>query len=226
MPAGRHQFPIALFLLGIALGPLRAEPRVIARWSFEPDRPGANQVTGGPAAVVKGAIAAPGREGGALAFQDWSTVDYLNPDPRKATRVVVSPPTSAVEGKPDPLTPSYPFRVTAWIYPTADPVYYGGIVEKGLGYGASYRLVLLRGLRVSATLGVAGARVRGETPLKLNTWHEIGLAADGKTLSLWVDGTRVAQAPIPEGMPPRAADPLVIGDRFTGRIDEVTLTAE
>ena len=52
-----------------------------------------------------------GHDGKALAFEDWSIKNYLKPDPKLATRVTLVH---------DPrLNPPFPFKVKAWIYPTA-----------------------------------------------------------------------------------------------------------
>ncbi len=197
-----------------------AEPRLLGKWSFEPPSAQANAVAGGPAAVIEGATASEGREGKGLAFEDWSVKNYLKPDPRQATRVVI---TDGADGR---LNPPLPFRISAWIHPTADPIYYGGIVEKGRGLGSSYRLLLLRGLKVQASVGERHIVVRSPSPLSLNAWHQVGLRAGGGTLSLWVDGQQVASAPLPPDVKLTSGDPIVVGDRFSGRIDEVELSAE
>jgi hypothetical protein len=190
---------------------------VVSRWSFEKDAPGANAVASGPAARIEKAVIAEGHAGSALRFEDWSVQDYLHPDPNRATRVVV--PQDATGG----LGTSYPLRVSVWIHPTADPIYYGGIVERGNGYGAVFRLVLLRGLRVGASIGKVS--VRSSAPIALNAWHEVALTADGKTLTLTVDGVQAAVAELPAGEQ-RAASPdaVVIGERFSGIIDEVSIS--
>lgn len=186
--------------------------------------PGANAVEGAPPARVDGATRAKGRseETGddALAFEDWSVRDYLKPDPRQASRVVVEPAAGSKA-----LSPAVPFSVSAWIYPTADPVYYGGIVEKGRGYDSSYRLLVLRGLALQASLG-SDSVVRSPAPLTLDEWHEVGFQAEPGALVLFVDGKEVARTPMGKSSREESADPLVIGERFTGRIDEVSIRAD
>jgi hypothetical protein len=169
---------------------------------------------------VEGATEADGREGKALAFEDWSVKDYLKPDPRRATRLVVADDAGTR------LNPSLPFRLSAWIYPTADPLYYGGIVEKGRGLGGSYALVLLRGLKVQASLGDRHVVARSSVPITLNAWHQVTLQASGGTLTLTIDGKEAARETIPADTKISSADPLIIGERFSGRIDEVELTGE
>src|SRR5262245_30422880 len=64
-----------------------ARGALVSWWSF--DNGAANTVVGAPAGRVEKARPVEGHEGKALAFEDWSTKDYLKPDPRVATRVVV-----------------------------------------------------------------------------------------------------------------------------------------
>lgn len=194
-----------------------AAPGVIATWSFD-DGGALNKISGGPAGKVERARPADGHAGKALVFEDWSVKNYLKPDPRVATRVVV--PHDAR------LNPAPPFRVTAWIYPTADPVYYGGIVEKGQGYTSSYRLVLLRGLKLEGSLGDPRVSIKSASPITLNAWHEVALVTDGKSLTLMVDGAQAAQAALSAPPRPGSTDPLIVGERFTGSIDEVSLIAD
>src|SRR5262245_53641889 len=190
------------FLLAAAIAsvmpivqPEPAYAAVLSRWGMDGSTTAANAVQGAPAGKVERAQLVDGHDassGKALAFTDWSVVNYLKPDPSLATRVVVPHDSK--------LVPSFPFRVSAWIYPTADPVYYGGIVEKGQGYGSAYRLILLRGLKVQASLGGQNLRAVGPAPLTLNAWHEVTLVADGMNLALMVDGKEVAKTPIPSGL--------------------------
>jgi len=208
----------AWVIVGCVAAPVAAGPALVSRWSFEPEAPGANAVDGAPAGRVEGAVTAEGHAGKALQFEDWSVKDYVKPDPRQASRVVV--PSSPVLD----LTP--PFKISAWIYPTAAPVFYGGIVERGSGYGAAYRLILLRGLQIEAALGEQHVSVRSAAPVTLNTWHEVAMAADGKTLVLTIDGKEAGRIAATATTKVTAAADLVIGERFSGRIDEVSIVAE
>jgi len=99
-------------------------------------------------------------------------------------------------------------------------------VEKGQGYGAAYRLILLRGLKVQASLGDQNIKAVSAAPVALNAWHEVTLAADGKNLTLLVDGKEAARTPIPPGLKISSTEPLLFGNRFTGRIDEISLSSD
>lgn len=208
---------LALGILSLVSGGAHAEPSILSRWTFD-DGTAANAIAGAPAGSIERARSVEGHAGKALLFEDWSIRNYLKPDPRIATRVVV--PHDAR------LNPPSPFRVTAWIYPTAEPVYYGGIVEKGHGYGASYRLVLLRSLKVEASVGERHLVARSASPVTLNAWHEVTLAVDSRTLELVVDGAKAGQISLDVPLKLGSNSPLIIGERFTGRIDEVSITTD
>jgi len=212
--------PWFTLLAAVSLAPAAPDPAtILARWSFEKESPAASHPPGGPTARIEGAPVVDGHRGSALSFSDWSVTDWLKPDPAGATRVSV-PHASA----PEQLNPAPPFRVSAWIYPVADPVYYGGVVEKGEGLEASYRIVILRGLRIGASLGASGISLRSPEPVSLNEWHEVALRVEASRVSLHVDGREVAASPL--SAPPilESTAPLVIGERFSGRIDEVEIS--
>ncbi len=217
-PAGRKAMGVALFAL-LALGVFARESsaeETIARWLF--DEGTGDSASGGPGSPSGKVVRAgwgKGRSGRALVFEDYSLKNYLKPDVREATRVTI--PHS------DRLNPPGPFTLRAVVFPTRDPIYYGGIFEKGRGYGAAYRLVLLRGLKVRAAAGAAYAAVTSADPLSLNAWHEIVMKFDGDALVLVVDGKEQGRKAGVKG-PFASKDDAVIGERFSGRIDEVALT--
>jgi hypothetical protein len=195
-----------------------ASGKPVARWSFDEGKgdiasDGSDGATNGK--IVK-ATWGEGRSGKALVFEDYSLKNYLKPDVGEATRVVIP--------HIDRLNPAGPFNLRAVIFPTKDPVYYGGIFEKGRGYGASYRLLVLRGLKVRAQAGSTLASVTSKEPIALNAWHELELIFDGTSLHLRVDGKDQGKAENVKG-PFTNGEEALIGDRFSGRIDEVSLTA-
>jgi hypothetical protein len=81
-------------------------------------------------------------------------------------------------------------------------------------------------LKVQASLGGQNLRAVGPAPLTLNAWHEVTLVADGVNLALMVDGKEVAKTPIPSGLKLDSTEPLLLGSRFTGRIDEVSISSD
>lgn len=199
----------------LAIGVATSETTTIARWSFDGRDAGANSVEGAPPGRLEKATTVDGKDGKALSFQDWSVVDYLKPDPSKATRVVVD--------HDDRLNPAPPFALRAWINVSAEPIYYGGIVEKGQGFGSSYRLLLLRDMRIEASVGSGHATVRSPAPIELNKWIEVSLEVEDSALVLRLDGTEVARETIAAGTRPDSTAPILIGERFSGMIDDVRL---
>jgi hypothetical protein len=213
---------LALALLAILLpaalaARAGAEPKPIARWLFDEGSGlvAGDGLDGSANGAIERAVWAEGRTGKALAFEDYSLLDYVRPDVSKATRVVVA--------HREKLNPAGAFTLSATVQPTRDPLFYGGIVEKGRGYGASYRLVLLRGLKVRLTLGSAGDVVTSRTPLSLGSWHEIVATYDGTSLVLAIDGEEAGRRDQVKAAMGSTAD-LVIGERFSGRIDRVEMT--
>lgn len=194
-----------------------AEGKILGRWLFDEGKGtvASDGVDGTADGRVVRAIWTEGRSSGALEFEDYSLIDYLKPDVKKATRVVI--PNVAR------LNPKGPFTLRAVIYPTRDPLYYGGIFEKGAGYGAVLRLILLRGLKLRAIYG-SGGKVDGSAPISLDAWHAVEVRYDGSSLTLRMDGKEVGRAAGVEPARP-TDDKVVIGERFTGKIDEVVLTS-
>ena len=191
---------------------------VIARWSFDEGQ--GSEAGDGMDGATKGKIFkatwAKGRSGGALAFEDYSLKNYLRPDVKEATRVVI-PHHSR-------LNITKPFTLEADIFPTKDPLYYGGIVEKGDGYGSTFRLLMIRGRKIRAAYGAGNTQITSSKPLELNAWHKLELTFDGSSLTLKVDGEIQASS---GDIQPQASseDDVIIGERFSGLIDEVVLTA-
>jgi hypothetical protein len=206
---------VALLSLGSPVE-TQDEGQTLGRWLFDEGQGTAagDGVDGAVNGQVVNATWGQGRSSGALLFEDYSLKEYLKPDVSRATRVIVP--------HHDRLNPGGPFTLRAVIYPTRDPLYYGGIFEKGGGYGASIRLMLLRGLEVRGTVGADHAAVTSGEPLSLDAWHEIELAYDGSSLVLKVDGKEQGRTAEVKGPVSSSAD-VVIGERFSGRIDEIVL---
>ncbi len=190
--------------------------QTLGRWLFDEGQGtvAADGVDGAANGQILNATWGQGRSSGALLFEDYSLKEYLKPDVSDASRVVVP--------HHDRLNPGGPFTLRAVIYPTRDPLYYGGIFEKGEGYGASIRLMLLRGLKVRGAVGASHAAVTSAEPISLDAWHEIELVYDGSGLLLKVDGKEQGRTAGVKGPLSSGAD-VVIGARFSGRIDEIVL---
>ena len=186
-----------------------------------------------------------GIEGRALYFYDYgqATLDDPKMTIQKAAKMhaFVKIPHS------DTLTPQKTVDISAAIYIDIDfPQYFGTIVEKGQGYGAAYRLLLatrprrgegiieremrLRGV-VGMDIGYAGGResfqaaVTGSTRLERGKWYRVRMTYDGETLRLFVDGKE--DGSVKKKVKTMAnREPVIIGERFTGRIDEVKISLD
>ena len=157
-----------------------------------------------------------GKAGKGLAFRDY-TGDFTKVDVTRGT--VVTVPHHAA------LVPAKTVTLEADVYPTARPHYYGGLIEKGVGYGSAYRLLLLKDGRARGTVGNDHLAVTGKTPLTLDAWHHLTLTFDGETLTLTVDGTVEGTVTgAPGGFV--NSDDLRFGYRFTGRLDNVSVTVQ
>ena len=171
----------------------------------------ANQAPDGPGTSITGATWADGEDGKALEFKG---PDYSGPYRPPGTFVTLNDSAG--------LNPNGKVTVAVSVYPTFNPVAWGGIVEKGVGYGSSFRLLMLRNGKVRAAVGNEHLTVDSPEPLELDAWTRLEMTFDGKTLALSVGGTEVAKtAAKPESMASEAS--IEIGRRFTGRIDNVMI---
>jgi hypothetical protein len=158
-----------------------------------------------------------GQKGKALAFNDYGN-ELVKPDVKKATHVTFK--------HNDALVPQSKVTITALVMlDRENPFYYGGIVEKGEGFGAAYRLGVMRNRKILASVGNKLLSVESPEPLSVGEWHELTMAYDGQKLVLSIDGEAVAQK---EGTVEKFDNesPLILGRRLTGKIDEVTIVVE
>jgi len=120
------------------------------------------------------------------------------------------------------LNPTKRVTVAARVFPTFKPVAWGAIVEKGIGYGSSYRLLMLRSGKVRAAIGNEHVSVDSPEEIPLDTWTSLEMRFNGKKLTLLIDGKAVAEAAA-ESKGLASDQPIEIGKRFTGRIDDVRI---
>lgn len=199
--------------LALALVPRVASAELLAAWTFD-EGTGEAVKSSGPKPLTGQVIEArfaDGVRGKALEFKG---PDYEAP---------AKPPGSLVrvEGS-EKLNPKSKVEVRASVYPTFTPVAWGGIVEKGVGFGSSYRLLMLRNGKARATIGNEHVAVDSPEALKLDAWTKLAMSYDGKTLRLFIDGKEVASAPAAVKSL-ESESPIEIGRRFTGRIDDVEI---
>lgn len=191
-----------------------AHAGVLGKWSFDEGdgQIAGNSVTKELAGAITGATWADGESGKALEF---SGPNYDGPYKPPGTFV-------KVDGS-EKSNPTKTVTVSVSVYPTMKPVAWGGIVEKGVGYGSSFRLVMLRSGKVRGAIGNQHVTVDSPDELPLNVWTKLQLVYDGKTLTLLVNGKKVA-AEAATAMTLASDYPIEFGRRFTGRIDDVAIT--
>lgn len=158
-----------------------------------------------------------GKQGKALAFEDYGN-ELLKPDSSKATYVTFEHNAA--------LVPKSKVTITAMVMlDRENPFYYGGIVEKGEGFGAAYRLGVKRDRKIRASVGNKLLSVESPEALPVGEWHELTMSYDGEKLVLSIDGKEVAQK---DGAVEKFENEstLELGRRLTGKIDEVKIVAE
>lgn len=155
-----------------------------------------------------------GLSGKALALRDYSA-DY----PPSPTHTFIRVEHS------ERLNPQSGFDISATIRidPAFEPYFDATIVQKGAGYGCAYRVLLTRDFRVKAVAGNDHAVLEGATVLPVGTWTTIRAAYDGENLTIHVDGEEDGSHRTEvNGFSNR--DDILMGERFTGDIDEIRIS--
>jgi hypothetical protein len=178
---------------------------VLAHWPFD-EGPGqtAKDASKGHHGTVRGAGRVKGHEGGALRFSGQQT--FVEVPHRPA------------------LNPAGPFEVSLWVSIEEPPLGYATLIEKGAGYGCSFRLLLLKNGHIRAALGNKHETVESPTAPSLNQWHKVEMIYTGRELQLKIDGLEAAKKDITS--PALSSEfEVVIGRGLTGKIDEVKIVA-
>ncbi|MBI3465114.1 MAG: LamG domain-containing protein [Planctomycetes bacterium] len=202
--------------LGLAL----AGPAAAAEYLIAFDEGKGDQTTAQGEPPLEGDVVkaqwAEGKKGNALQFNDYGN---------NLEKPKVSDATFVEFKHHEALVPKAKVSISAWVWVERRGFFYGGIVEKGGGFGAAYRLGLLRNGVVKASVGNELLSVESPKPLSLKEWHELKMIYDGTRLTLAIDGEEVASQE--KAVAKFAnADRLILGNRFTGKIDEVQIKVE
>lgn len=120
------------------------------------------------------------------------------------------------------LNPRGPFEISLWAYIEERPLGYAALIEKGSGYGCSFRLILLRNGHIRAAIGNEHLTVDSSTAPSLNQWHKIELIYTGQRLRLKIDGQEVAGRDVSEPNMESKFD-VTMGRGLVGKIDEVKI---
>jgi hypothetical protein len=153
---------------------------------------------------------------GALAFRDYATEN-----PPSAERSYVRVRNS------DSLSPAKRFDVAANVYidPSFSPVFAADILEKGDGYGCSYRLLITNDFKLEAVAGNEHSALVSSTKLPLGRWFSARATYDGRTLKIYIDGKEDASIAV-QTKSLASQDDLIIGRRFTGKLADIVVSAE
>lgn len=120
------------------------------------------------------------------------------------------------------LNPSGPFEIALGLYIEARPPGYATLIEKGGGFGSSFRLLLMRRGNIRAAIGTEHLTVDSPTALSLNQWHQIDMIYTGRELQLKIDGQESGQREVTKPNL-KSSFNVVIGRGLVGMIDDVEI---
>jgi hypothetical protein len=153
---------------------------------------------------------------GALAFRDYVTAN-LPPTERSYVRVRNS----------GSLNPTKGFDIAADVYidPSFSPMFAADILEKGEGYGCSYRLLITSDFKLEAVAGNEHSTLLSSTKLSSGRWFLARATYDGRTLRIYIDGKEDASLAV-HTKSLASQDDLIIGRRFTGKLADIVIRTE
>jgi len=125
------------------------------------------------------------------------------------------------------LNPTKAFDIAAHVYidPSFSPMFAADVLEKGDGYGCSYRLLITSDLKLEAVAGNEHSALVSSTKLTPGKWFSARATYDGRTLKIYVDGKEDASVAV-QTKNLSSQEDLVMGKRFTGKLAEVTVATE
>jgi hypothetical protein len=211
---------LALLWLLLLSTSVSSAQQIVGQWKFNDgsgsvahDSSGSNNN-----AEVVGAkwTSGPSPGSGALAFRDYVTA---NPPPTEQSHVRVRNSGS--------LNPSKGFDIAANVYidPSFSPVSAADILEKGEGYGCSYRLLITSDFKLEAVAGNEHSTLLSSTKLSLGRWFAARATYDGRRLKIYIDGKEDASLAV-QTKSLASPDNLIIGKRFTGKLAGIVVRAE
>jgi hypothetical protein len=158
-----------------------------------------------------------GASGKALAFQDYSTGEPRHQPPPQYVRVKHNAS----------LEPKTKFDVSATINidPQFTPRFAAAIVQKGSGYGCSYRLLLEPDFNIKVAAGKEHVLLESSRALEKGKWIKVRATYDGRALKIFIDDKEAASQEVAI-RDFSSADDVTFGERFSGKIDEVKITVE
>lgn len=158
----------------------------------------------------------PSQGSNALAFRDYATA---NPPSVEESYVRVK--------SSDSLNPVKGFSISANVYidPSFSPVFAADILQKGDGYGCSYRLFITPGFKLEAVAGNEHSVLLSSTKVPLGKWFSAKATYDGQTLKIYIDGKEDGSIAV-QTKSLASQDDLIIGKRFTGKLADIAVSTE
>ena len=153
----------------------------------------------------------------ALAFRDYTADEPPSQPPPQYVRVKHS----------TTLEPKTKFEISASINidPKFSPTFVAGILQKGTGYGCSYRLLLGSDLRVRVAAGKEHVNLETSRTIEKGKWTKVRATYDGRALKIFVDDKEEASQEVAI-RDFSSTDDVTFGERFTGKIDEVRISVD
>lgn len=113
------------------------------------------------------------------------------------------------------------FTAEIWVYMETQQA--TGLIQKGDAWDANMSYLIQPwsdgniyfGIKTTASRAITKP---GDFPLK--TWYHLAATFDGSTLRLYIDGKKMAEAPSPAKEVPDTKNPVQLGNRFAGMMDE------
>lgn len=225
MPLIDRRVAASLAACVLFLGPFVLAQRALAQqgaayWKFDEGSGNVAHDSSGnhnDGTIVKAAWAE-GASGKALAFRDYAA-GYPSKPASESEYVLV---------KHSPgLTPHKSFEVSATINvdPGFEPSFAAGIVQKGSGYGCSFRVLLRSDLHIQATVGQEHNSVVSQSAVARGKWTTIRVTYDGNQVQIFIDGKQDGSLQV-SGARLESEEDITIGTRFSGRIDEIKIQVQ
>lgn len=158
----------------------------------------------------------PSQGSNALAFRDYAAAD-----PPSAEESYVRVKNN------DSLNPVKGFSISATVYmdPSFSPHFAADILQKGDGYGCSYRLLITSDFKLEAVAGNEHSILLSSTTVPLGKWFSAKATYDGQTLKIYIDGKEDGSIAV-QTKSLASQDDLIIGRRFTGKLADIAVSAE